>query len=222
MADEEDVPTSGFQLRLNAIENLERELIRKAAALINPGSRPMYMADTFLFGAASRTLSQAKGFRELIQSKNFPCAAAIIRLQIDTAMRINGLRFVEDIEACCKELFNGKQFDQIKDKDGQRLRDVHLRKLLAAEYPWIELVYKDTSDLIHLSMKHLWTSIARTDEKTGMVYFQFSGTDPHRPDETYFEALDAMFQATKLASLMILGCLSAIHSPPKSQPISEL
>ena len=43
--------------------------------------------------------AQARGFRDLIEARNFPCAAAILRLQIDTAMRINALSLVDDPDA---------------------------------------------------------------------------------------------------------------------------
>lgn len=160
-----------------------------------------------------RTLAQSRGFRELITSRNFPCAAAIVRLQIDTAMRINGLSLVDDIDGFCSELINGKRYNKMKDRDGKTLKDFYLRSKLSEGHPWIDQIYETTSDLIHLSTKHLWTSIVRTDDDTRTVYLQISDEDPSRPDEAYFEAIDGFFESTKLAGMLILACLTARHQP---------
>lgn len=173
----------------------------------------MYQSDLFLLGAMRRTQAQSRGFRDLIAARNFPCAAAIVRLQIDTAMRINGLSLVENIDEFCAALMDGKRYNQQKDRDGKKLTDAYLRQRLAETYPWINPVYETTSDLIHLSTKHLYTSIVRTDDETRTVYFQIGDQDPPRADDAYFEAMDGFFEATKLAGMLILACLTARHRP---------
>ncbi len=206
--EKQDSKPNAFIQRLDKQVALEQELIQKGAALLRQ-NESMYGSDLFLLGAMKRTLAQSSGFRELIAAKNFPCAAAIVRLQIDTAMRINGLSLVNDIDAFCGELMEGKRFNQIKDRDGKKLADFYLRQRLGEKHPWINSVYETTSDLIHLSPKHLFTSIIRTDDETRTVHFLIGDRDPPRPDETYFEAMDGFFEATKLAGMLILACLTA-------------
>lgn len=196
--------------RLERIERLENELIRKGAGIVGTGT-DLSHADFFIFGALRRTLAQARGFRDLITARNFPCAAAILRLQIDTAMRVNALSMVDDVDAVCKAVLDGEQFNRLKDRDGVKLSDAHIRKKLAETHPWIGPVYERTSDFVHLSGKHFEVSIARTDDETRTAYFQISGHDPHRPDETYFEAVDTFFEATKLAGTLLLGFWMARH-----------
>ncbi len=48
------------------------------------------------------------------------------------------------------------------------------------------------------------------------------GQNPPRPDETYFEIVDTFFEATKLASLLLLGdfearALQSEEAPPMSE-----
>ncbi|KTE04318.1 hypothetical protein ATE68_01320 [Sphingopyxis sp. H038] len=114
---------------------------------------------------------------------------------------------------------------RLKDRDGKKMSDAYLRERLATSHPWISPVYERTSDFVHLSGRHFDVSIARTDDETRMAYFQISGHDPQRPDETYFEVVDTFFEATKLASLLILAFLMARHqreqvlaSMPESKP----
>jgi hypothetical protein len=196
--------------RLKRIEQLEDELIRKGAGIVGAGAN-LSQADFFIFGALRRTLAQARGFRDLINSRNFPCAAAILRLQLDTAMRVNALSIVGDVDAVCKAVIDGEQFNRLKDRDGNKLSDAHIRKKLAEKHPWISPVYERTSDFVHLSGKHFEVSIARTDDETRMAYFQISGHDPQRSDETYFEAVDTFFEATKLAGMLLLAFWMARH-----------
>ncbi len=103
--------------RLKRIEQLEDELIRKGAGIVGAGA-DLSHADYFIFGALRRTLAQARGFRDLINARNFPCAAAILRLQLDTAMRVNALSIVDDVDAECKSVLDGEQFNRLKDRMG--------------------------------------------------------------------------------------------------------
>lgn len=200
----------GLAGRLNRIDQLESELTRKGAAILGE-SVSLGHADFFVFGALRRTLAQARGFRDLISARNFPCAAAILRLQIDTAIRVNALSLVDDPDATCRTVLEGKQFNRLKDRDGNKMSDAYLRGKLAESHAWISPVYERTSDFVHLSGRHFEVSVARTDDATRMAYFQISGHDPERPDETYFEAVDAFFEATRLAGMLMLAFLMARH-----------
>jgi hypothetical protein len=194
--------------RIGRIERLETELTRKAAGLAEKQAAISY-SDMFVIGALRRTLAQSKGFRDLIAEKNFPCAAAILRMQIDTAMRVNALLLVEERDACCKAVLDGEKFNTLKDSAGNKLTDAHLRKKLAERYPWINPVYEQASDFVHLSGRHLFSSIHSTDDDTGMVYLFIGGTDPPRADATYFEIVDTFFDVFKVIALMLLGYFGA-------------
>ena len=212
-AEQGESPTApGLAERLQRIDRLESELTRKGAAALGESSN-LGHADFFIFGALRRTLAQARGFRDLIAARNFPCAAAILRLQIDTAMRVNALSLVDDPDATCKAVLDGEQFNRLKDRDGKKMSDAYLRAKLAASHPWISPVYERTSDFVHLSGRHFEVSIARTDDATRIAHFQLSGHDPQRPDDTYFEAIDTFFEATKLAGMLMLAFLMARHQP---------
>ncbi|MEQ9607650.1 MAG: hypothetical protein RLN99_08290 [Kiloniellaceae bacterium] len=200
--------------RLQRIDALETELIRKGAGIVGAGANLSH-ADFFIFGALRRTLAQARGFRDLIAARNFPCAAAILRLQLDTAMRVNALSLVDDVDGVCKSVLDGKQFNHVKDRDGNKLSDAHLRRRLSEKHSWIDPIYVRTSDFVHLSGRHFEVSITRADDNTRMAYFQIGGHDPDLPEESYFEVVDAFFEATKLAGMLLLAFWIARHQPEK-------
>jgi hypothetical protein len=207
--------------RLAALDQLEQELIRKAGAMVQP-TKALSWCDFFVIGAMRRTLAQIKGFRTLIESKNFPCAAGIVRMQIDTAMRMNGLTLVEDREAMAKAIIDGAAMNAFKAADGNKLSDAYLRKQLAQGHPWVNSVYDGTSDFIHLSGRHFFSAIQKTDNDTQMVYFSISGEDPTRPDSDYFEIVDGFLTATKLAATLILAYWMSLGlKPGDAQPATD-
>lgn len=128
-------------------------------------------------------------------------------------MRINALSLVDDPDATCKAVLDGEKFNRLKDRDGKKMSDAYLREKLAVSHPWISPIYERTSDFVHLSGRHFEVSIARTDDAARIANFQLSGSDPKRPDETYFEAVDTFFEATKLVSMLMLAFLMARHQP---------
>jgi hypothetical protein len=131
-------------------------------------------------------------------------------MQIDTAMRVNALLLVDDRDALCQEvLFGGKRFNALKDSNGNRLTDKHLREKLAENHPWISRVYEETSDFVHLSGRHFYTSIASIDDQTRVCCLSISGADPPRLDSTYFEVVDAFSEVSKITALMLLGFFCA-------------
>jgi hypothetical protein len=203
MANEDATP---LQQRLGALESLESEIIQKGATRVTKGGS-IFHGHFYVIGILKRTLSQSSGFRQLIEAKNFQCAAGILRMQIDSAMRIHALALVDDPDAFCRAWFDGTPVDQLKARDGQRLRDKYLREKLAEKHPWVDPVYRDASNFIHFSARHFFTSIVSTDDETRVMNFAITGSDPPKPDEEYFEIIDAFFEATKLIGILAISYL---------------
>jgi len=195
--------------RMTMIERLETELLRNAAGSIDWKGAAISHSDMFVMGAVRRTLAQSKGFRDLIATRNFPCAAAILRMQIDTAMRLNALLLVEDPFKFCEALLDGQRFNTLKDSAGTKLTDARLRKKLSEKYPWINAIYEETFDFIHLSGRHFYNSVFSADNDTHEIKMFIGGTDPPLPDATYFEIVDAFFDVSKVVALMLLGYFCA-------------
>lgn len=214
-----DQPPS-LQQRLGAIEKLEAELVEKAHAILPKGA--INIVDFFILGATQRTLSQSTAFRTLIAARNFPSATVLLRTQIDTAMRINGLRMMANLETDVQRIFKGERtFDRLMSSPAagggkpERLTDAFLKKKLAEGHPWIEPLYEQTSDFVHLSFRHLFTAITETDAATQIATMAISGTDPKQDESVYYEVCDSFFRVSRLTSMTILGVLMARHQPDK-------
>lgn len=72
--------------RFAKISGLEKELPQKAAPIIRPGTG-IYFVDWYVMGATQRTMAQSCGFRTMIETRDFPGAAILLRTKIDTATR---------------------------------------------------------------------------------------------------------------------------------------
>ena len=76
----------------NALEKLEsdeNELVELCGKMVNAYGGAIYAFDLFANGAANRSLGLSTGFRTMIREKNFICAGALVRLQLDTAFRFS-------------------------------------------------------------------------------------------------------------------------------------
>ena len=197
--------------RLKSIESLENELQRKCQSIVQSGATFSYI-DYFLLGATKRTLSQSLGFRKLVKGWNFSCATILVRMQIDTAMRINGIPLLANPEFDIKRIFDGKTtFRNLKSMEGKPMTDVNLRKRLSEKYPFVTQLYKETSDFVHLSSRHLWPTLVETNDEDQMAYFVLSGEDPKHEEANYYDVVDAFFKVSKMTSTLLLALLMARH-----------
>lgn len=195
-------PPPTIESRLKALERTEAMLTQEVGRLMAPGS-PIFHSDLFFIGAMRRTLSQSAGFRLLIEARNFPCAAGILRMQLDTAMRLNGLTMVADANAAAKSLLEGTRFDKLTDTQGQQLKDFRLHQALSQHWPWVSNVYQEASDFVHLSGRHFYTSIAEVrDDGTFSMFV--GNADPPRPDEDYLEIITAFGETCMIIAGMLV------------------
>jgi hypothetical protein len=193
-----------LEQKLEKIGRLEQEILRKLAAQIGPNS-DMYVSHFMMLGAAKRTVSLGKGFRTLVQARNFVCAAPLVRMQIDTALRVYAGTLVVDAESYARAVHAGEPIDKMRDRNGTRLRDAYLVEQLGKLYPWIPNVYRETSGLVHFTSRHIFAGVAKLDEESRTVHFLIGGEDPPRPDEEYFEMVDCFFEAMRITGLLTLN-----------------
>ena len=89
------------------------------------------------------------------------------------------------------------------------MNDAYLREKLAVKHPWINPVYEQTSDFVHLSGRHFFNTFLSADKATGLVLLFIGGTDPPHPDSVYFEIVDTFLEVSKVVAVMLLGYFGA-------------
>jgi len=164
-------------------------------------SRPFGHQDLYLLGIARRTLAQARAFRQCVEDKNFLVAAALLRLQLDTVLRLYALYWVADPEAFAGRVFAGEQIDRLKAADGQQMKDRYLIDKLKDRNPWVETVYKNTSGLIHFSDRHIHAAIRIKGGDAGEAEFFLAPTNPSHSLTDFQELIEAFFHCTAMVGV---------------------
>ena len=87
----------------------------------------------------------------MIEQRNSFCAFAIVRMQIDTVLRLHAGSLVTDHQKFCHDVLGGEQINHLMSDDGSPMTDRYLRKQVAKQHPGIDAVYEVTSGDIHFS-----------------------------------------------------------------------
>ena len=188
------------------------EDVRKVIIENYQASSKIYYASLVLWGAANRTISQCRGFASMVRDKNFTCSSAILRMQLDTVLRLyGGLRFGH-IDEYADKIMDGQRVSDLKSHDGKRLFDTMLVKELSKQLPWISTVYDQSSGSIHLSRRHVLLAMGELNPD-GSVEMQIGPSDRYVGDDLFLEVGQAFLHTTYLAIQMISEWNSRI--PPE-------
>lgn len=154
-------------------------------------------------GVMDRSVSLIYGFTTMIRANNITCAAPIIRLHLDSLLRLYALKIYQDPNRLATMVFKGEQIRLIKDRQGNKMSDRYLVDQLSLEHSWIESVYKETSGWVHLSKKHIHNSNWISDIDKELISHKISKED-NVPVFTKLEGVECM----KEISLLICEFLS--------------
>ena len=167
--------------------------------------------DWYVIAAMKKAASLAHAFCTLMRAKNALTSAALIRMQLDTGLRVFGLSRMGDLEAAGLHLMNDGKYTDLRARTGEKLSDKYLHTELNKAYPGLSKVYENTSAFVHLSSVHIKTVLS-SREGTSILYFDLKGTDERLPEEWIADVVDAFQQATDLAVELIEGCLGYLRA----------
>lgn len=127
----------------------------------------IFSTDLVALGVARRTYALVDGFVTLVRQKNPLCCGALLRLQLDTAMRFYACWLVEKPEEVALALL-ADNLDKIKSRDGKRLADCYLHRELSKQYgDWVSRVYRSTSGFVHFTGRAMFDASTDHDAATG-------------------------------------------------------
>lgn len=209
-----------LEKKLANIEQME-DGIRKYFAQAMIADPTIYIVDLVIIGALKRTLALADGFRGHIRERNFTCAGALLRLQLDTALRLYGGSLYGKPSAYADAIFRGKRIDKLKDRRGQRMTDSYLAEQMSRNYPWVKKMYVELCDFIHFSNRPFFAAVEKLGDKDGLFNFVIGAKDPPRPDSDYFEIVDAFTETLRVTSDLAARWHATIHRFDKSRPAAS-
>lgn len=184
------------------LEVLISGIPEKVISAISSQDAPMYTFDLIFIGALKRAMSLAGGFRDMANVQNMICARALLRMQLDTLVRLFAYTYVDNPNEMAMEVLGGKRLDKFKSKEGNFLKDYYLLDRFSKQFPWAKHVYKYTSGYVHFSEKQVFASVKQvgsSDERT--VQFEIGEHDPKFPDSSWIEVLQCMNQCLEILGL---------------------
>jgi len=129
-----------------------RHLTVMAAAL----SEEAYLPDLLMWSFAQRSYALVDGFLGAFDTWDLLVAAPLVRLQIDTLVRLSYAATCSDMDALTTALLDGVEFRAMKDEAGRRLLDGCLVERAQKLHPWLKPVYDTACGWVHFSPLHLF------------------------------------------------------------------
>ena len=166
--------------------------------IVEADDRRMFSQDLIVQAVLQCSFALIDGFTSMVKQRNVLCANALLRLQVDSVMRLYACWLVNDSRPLLVALLDGRPFSRLKSGDGKALTDKYLKSEVSKLYPWISRVYDKTSGFIHLSMPHMFATVASIDEGSHTMGMAI-GSPQGRPwsQEEMLESVDAFTEATK-------------------------
>lgn len=164
--------------------------------IIRADEGKLFGVDLVIFAVMQRSLSLIDGFIVLLRQRNILCAAPLIRLQIDSIMRLYACWLVADYNAVAFQLLDGASLSKLKSTDGHSLTDSYLRRKVSEIYPWVESVYHKTSGFIHLSTPHMLSPVKSISISQASISVGCQATGRQWTEREMIDAVEGFTQAT--------------------------
>ena len=225
MTDPQPGNTIALQKRLKHLRSSEKLHLEVVQRLLQADSGNMFSADLVIMACAQRSLELIDGFCLLIERRNLICAAPLIRMQLDSVMKVVACQ-LGDANEVALALLGGKGTNKLltrekfaqdgKGKNGrplppvrQQLTDSFLHRQLSASLPWASRVYEATSRFVHLSSPHMHSVVTDLGPDRAVEFGVGRGAGRQVKEEELLEAVDAFIAATEGLFQLSVGWLSA-------------
>ena len=198
-------PSEAIQAGLAEVEADEESMIKLAAEMFRAHDGEFYLFDLLAASALNRSVALSSGFRKMIRANNLICAGALVRLELDTAIRFFAGFIVDQPHEFAFKVLEGNRISWMKDRDGNSMTDRNLLVKLAREYPWVEEVYEKASSYVHLSETHMLSSLSMMDRDSGKVEIKISSIDRTFPDDIYIDAINTFRACASILARYVDG-----------------
>jgi hypothetical protein len=149
---------------LGVFERREREFMSLIERTFLADDGNVYGMDWAVYAGTQRALSLMHSFDVLIRERQPRVAATFVRMQLDTAMRLNAFWMVADKDAIAQQLLSGEKFRKLKSIEGEPLTDKLLHERLEKEFPGVSRAYEEGCGFVHLSQPHMLSFFESVNE----------------------------------------------------------
>lgn len=203
--------------RLDRIRSMAREVERLPGETYAPQGSFLADVEWFSLAAVTKSTSNAHAFELLVNARNTVAATALVRMQIEAAMRLFGLTLVEDIEDAGAKLMQGEKYSSLKLAGTRHsLRDKILHEELSKQYEWVSDAYEATSAYVHLDRMNITSRLTHLDQGT---FYRPSGVDAKLPETAYYDLADTFFVSLRMTRNLLKAFLAGRPQPEERAEI---
>jgi hypothetical protein len=170
---------------LNEIEKKLKSIIKLGRQLeeITPD---LEMFDFYLIAALNRTINISKAYVQLIYDNNFLAAAPLVRINLDTLLRIYASLISEfDRNTFAHKAMSGNIIGKMKlNGTNEFLTDKTLYTELSKidGMYWVSDIYKAGSSFVHFEKSHIFSSLNISDKENRIVKMTIGFHDSFIPE----------------------------------------
>jgi hypothetical protein len=168
-------------------------VVEKVLAFSSP--TPESPIEIIMAVAIQRSRHLVQAYLKLLPDRNLTAASALIRMQLDSVMRVNACFLVVDPMQIWNVLKTGDPWNRVQSTENQPLSDAYLHQKLSEKFPWATDVYKQMSGYIHLSRPHL-ESATEGESFLGM-YVRQGAAGQHVSDKEVAENAQLFHRVTQ-------------------------
>jgi hypothetical protein len=190
--------------KLDSLQKIQNDHFKIANQLASADETNIYAYDLIAYAVLNRSISLISGFCLMIQEENFICAAPLVRLQLDNAIRFYASFLAEDTNEFMSKFMKGDSIRSIKDpKTKNKFTDEFLLNKLCEKMnssnihsDWLKSVYKNTSGYIHLSERHLFNATSK--DESLQIYLKVGLKNTYISEPIRIEAIEIMIRVTNV------------------------
>ncbi|MBK7782849.1 MAG: hypothetical protein IPJ58_19130 [Ardenticatenia bacterium] len=163
----------------------------------------VYFPDILVFTVLKRSMALHSGFRAMLLAENFACAAPLVRLELDTSLRMFAALLFGNVDNFVMRLAEGQHIRRMKDQTGRLMTDQYLVQRLAEHYPEAPSIYDRYSGDVHLSESHLRQAFRLSGDGPDIFEMYITASDPFVTEAAKIEAArDFLFAAQVLFNIV--------------------
>ena len=190
--------------KLDKLHGTIKTHIEIAQLCVEADDGNVFFADLWINAAIKRSIQLVDGFVVMVRKRNVSCAGALLRLQIDTALRLFACFQVNTNDYVVRAL-KGERLDKFKDQNGIKLTDAHLVDELSktrSDFRWLKGVYQQTSGFVHMSGLHIFAIAEVRGEMT--LSQEITLFDDRWSEAHLIEAIDTFGAATDIVIWLVV------------------
>lgn len=184
--------------RISTLQTLRKDAVSLSRGMIG---NTILEEDLFFCAAVDRCIRLIDGFIPMLQNRNLTCAGVLLRMQMDNCMRTYAAFIAEDKNEVVRCIIDGAPIKNLKDKNGKKMTDGHLKDELTKMDPLFTRVYDNACGYVHLSEKAYYQVLATCDNYA--IGLGIGLPLPEKRNETLVEGAAAYIHFVRLQFKML-------------------